>query len=145
MPKRYVRRSICMLMIIAMVFNCNLARAAETMDREEQTSTRSENLATADVTFTISAYGAARIYAGVTGRSGTTKVVMTVKLQKYNTSTSSWERVQNWKVTSYKRLAEFDDVYGLFSHGRYRVRIVTVITADGVDEELAFNSVERVY
>lgn len=145
MPKRYIRQIICMLMVMTMVFNCNLARAAETMDREKQTNTRSDNLLTGDVSFTISAYGAASIFASVTGRSGTTKVVMTVKLQRYNTSTSSWERVQNWKVTANGGPAVFDDVYGLFTHGRYRVRIVTVITRNGVDEELAFNSVERVY
>ncbi|MBE5928648.1 MAG: hypothetical protein E7267_04645 [Lachnospiraceae bacterium] len=144
MPKKYIRRIVCVLMIIATVFNCNYAGATD-IEREGQIDARSDNLLTADVTFTISAYGAASISAGVAGVNGTTKVVMTVKLQRYNTSTSSWERVQNWKVTENGKMAEFEDVYGLFTHGRYRVRIVAVITRNGVDEQIAFNSVEHVY
>ncbi len=143
MLKKYIRRTICMLMIMATVFNCNIASAA--VNPDEQIGTQSINFAEGSVTFTISAYGAASIYANVEGKSGTSKIVMTVKLQKYNTSSGSWERVQNWKVTENGRNATFDDVYGLFIHGRYRVRVVSVLTRNGIDEEIAFNSVERVY
>ncbi len=143
MLKKYIRRTICMLMIMATVFNCNIASAA--VNPDEQIGTKSINLSEGSVIFTISAYGAASIYANVEGKAGTSKIVMTVKLQKYNTSSGSWERVQNWKITENDRSVTFEDVYGLFLHGRYRVRVVSVLTRNGVDEEIAFNSVERVY
>ena len=108
-------------------------------------SVQSVNTAQSSMQLSISASGTASISANVVGKAGTSKIKMTVKLQKYNTTSKSWKKVTSWDKSSNSSNAMFSTSYKLSSKGTYRCKLTASVWKNGTEETVTATSGSQKY
>ena len=98
---------------------------------------KSVNTQTIHAGLSISNAGKASITTSVVGEIGTSKIELTAKLQKYNTSKKSWTTIKSWAKTVQATRGSNNPTYQLTSKGTYRSHITAVVWKDGKSEKLA--------
>lgn len=114
-------------------------------NQETAISARSVCISNARVGFSISTDGTANMSAGVVGRAKTSKIVMKIKLQKYNSSTKAWKDVKTWNKESAVAAISFSKDYALGSKGRYRCKMIANVYCNGVEETITKTSSDVKY
>ena len=79
------------------------------------------------------------------GKIGTSKIELTAKLQKYNTSKKSWTTIKSWAKTVQATRGSNNPTYQLTSKGTYRSHITAVVWKDGKSEKVGASSEKKVY
>ena len=79
------------------------------------------------------------------GKIGTSKIELTAKLQKYNTSKKSWTTIKSWAKTVQATRGSNNPTYQLTSKGTYRSHITAVVWKDGKSEKVGASSKKKVY
>lgn len=108
-------------------------------------SVKSVCVSNARVGFNISSNGNASISAGVIGRANTSKIVMKVKLQKYNSTSKKWNNVKVWDKNSSTSGISFSKTYSLNSKGKYRCKMTATVSCNGTDETVTKTSSSVTY
>ncbi|MCR4605940.1 MAG: hypothetical protein K5639_08095 [Eubacterium sp.] len=104
----------------------------------------SVNVASYSVELNIKS-GVAQISSGVTGRPGTSKIALTVYLQKYDSNRNIWSDVRSWKADSNNSIVRFSKSYDLISKGKYRCKMNASVTRDGKSESVSKISSSKTY
>lgn len=86
---------------------------------------RSVSISTSSAALTIASDGTATVKASVIGKVGVTSTSVVATLQRE--TSSGWEDVATWEVSSTSRIAKVSETYQV-SSGTYRV--VATVTAD---------------
>lgn len=146
MLKNQRKLFICLMLLVAAIISENNVSAATI----EQNATsyivvQSVNTASSRVSLSISNSGTASVSAGVVGKVGTSKIQMTIKLQKYNNSSKSWKKVKSWDKTANSTTASFNATYKLDSKGTYRCKISTAVWKNGSVENVSMTSAKKTY
>ncbi len=118
---------ICAVLTAALLAQPVCAQAAGRNPETPPISVMSSNVTGSSAGLSISSGGKASVSAGVTAKLGTSKIEAVVKLQKYNKSTDSWEKVKKWEETVNSTLYSADKSYSLSSHGTYRVKLTAKV------------------
>ena len=134
----------------AILLTENAVMAAESIEpiilsREPIASVCSTNVSRARAGLSISTSGKATISAGVTGRANTSKIVMEVKLQKYNSSTKKWNNVKIWNKDSSISNISFSKTYSITSKGKYRCKMTATVSCNGTNETVTETSSNVTY
>lgn len=106
---------------------------------------KSVNTQTIHAGLSISNAGKASITTSVVGKIGTSKIELTAKLQKYNTSKKSWTTIKSWAKTVRATRGSNNPTYQLTSKGTYRSHITAVVWKDGKSEKVGASSEKKVY
>lgn len=77
--------------------------------------------------------GQANLESFVAGKNGTSKVVITMYLEKKGKN-DEWKAVKSWSETSNRKEASMKKTYKLTSKGTYRCLVKAEITKDGLTE-----------
>lgn len=123
----------------------NVYAAATGQNITNPISVQSVNTASSSIALNISTSGTASISAGVVGRIGTSKIEITVKLQKYNSSTKSWKKIKSWETTSNSTFASLSKTYTLTSKGTYRAKLTSSVWKDGKAETVTVATGSKKY
>lgn len=91
---------------------------------------------TAQLSFNISDGGVAKSTAVIRGKAGTSKIVMKMFLQKYNSTAKTWSNVQNWETSSQTAICSSAKSYGLKQKGTYRCKVTATVTCNGTAEKV---------
>lgn len=150
MLKKVERQMMGVMLGVALLMTESTVMAAENMalsviNGEQVVSVRSVNVSRARVGFSISSGGNASISSGVIGRAGTSKIVMTVKLQKYNSTTKKWINVKTWNKDTSLSGISFSKTYKLNSKGKYRCKMSATVSCNGSDETVTQTSESVTY
>lgn len=106
---------------------------------------QSVNTASSRIGFSVSNSGTANITAGIVGKVGTSKIQMTVELQKYYSSSKSWKKVKSWNKSYNFTSASFSTSYKLNSKGNYRCKLSAVVWKNGNGENINMTSIKKTY
>lgn len=108
-------------------------------------SVMSINTASSNLAINISNYGVAKISAGVAGKFGTSKISMTVKLQKYDKPTKKWKNIKIWEQTQSGSFSSFSKSYQLTQRGSYRAKLFATVWKNGNSETISFVTNTKYY
>lgn len=146
MLQKQRRRLVCFALLATVLVGGNGASAAAIgQDAENPISVQSINVFYSDIQLNISGTGTANISAGVSGKAGVSKIQMTIKLQKYNSSSKSWTKVKSWDRTVNSANATFNTSYKLGSKGTYRCKMVASVWKNGKEEKISLTSSQKSY
>lgn len=146
MFKKQRKLFICFALLVATIGSGNNVSAATI----EQNGTslilvQSVNTASSRVGLSISNSGTASLSAGVVGKAGTSKIHMSIKLQKYNNSSKSWKNVKSWDKTANSANVLFNTTYKLDSKGTYRCKLSADVWKNGSKESVSITSDKKKY
>ena len=138
-----IKRIVCLLMSLLLLFPLNLVSSAATVTGEIAVQPRFSYTNNTSTSLTITTSGTAYCAADVQGYDGiTTKVYIKMTLQKY--TVLWWSKVETWEGT-------FNNVYGTLSEtaqvgsGRYRVKAeYTVYSGSDYEEITDFTPEKKV-
>ena len=88
--------TIFTLLALILSSGSNVSEAATVQNTTNPISVQSVNTTKACIGINISASGTASISANVMGEIGTSKIKMTITLQKYISASKSWINVHSW-------------------------------------------------
>ena len=137
--------TIFTLLALLLSSGSNVSRAATAQNTTPPISVQSVNTAQMSIGFNISASGTASISSDVIGKIGTTKIKMTITLQKYNSSSKSWTNVNSWEKTSNSTYAAFETSFKLGSKGTFRCKLTSNVWKDGKKETINLTSGTQTY
>lgn len=106
---------------------------------------KSVNTASCRIGLSIANTGTANITAGVVGKVRTSKIQMTIELQKYNSGKKAWQVVKSWNKIFNSTNASFSTSYKLNSKGTYRCKLLATVWKSGKAENLNMISVKKIY
>ena len=136
---------ICAALVAAFLAQPVCAQAAGRNPDSPPILVMSSNVSSSVAGLSISSDGKASVSASVIARIGISKIEAVVKLQKYNKSTDSWEKVKKWEETVNSPSYSVDKSYSLSSHGTYRVKLTAKVWNGGVAETVTKTSAQKVY
>lgn len=137
-----------MLGVAMLMAESTVVAAANTepiISSEPIVSVYSTNVSRTQVGLSISTSGKATISARVTGRANTSKIVINVKLQKYNSTTKKWSNVKIWNKESSISNISFSKTYNVTSKGKYRCKLTATVSCNGADETVTETSSNIIY
>lgn len=134
------------MLLVATMFNGGKVSAA-TIEQNftNPISVQSVNTASSRIGFSITNSGTASITAGIVGKVRTSKIQMTVELQKYISSSKSWKKVKSWNKQFNSTSASFSKSYKLNSKGNYRCKLSAIVWKNGSGEKINMISVKKIY
>ena len=146
MFKKQRKLLIGLMLLVATMFNGGEVSAATIGHNfTNPISVQSVNTASSRIGFSITNSGTASITAGIVGKVGTSKIQMTVKLQKYNSRSKSWKKVKSWNKQFNSTNASFSTSYKINSKGDYRCKLSAVVWKNGTGENINMFSVKKTY
>ena len=137
---RTVKRVVCLLMSLLLLFPLNLVASAASVAEENVVQPRFSYTANASISLAITTSGTAYCVTDVEGNSLATKVYIKMTLQKY--TVLWWSKVETWEAT-------FNDEIGYISEtaqvgsGRYRVKAEITVYSGSDSEEITDYSPEK--
>jgi len=138
---RNVKKIICLLMSLLLLFPLNILASAATVPGENEIQPRLDYTNVAYVSLAISSSGTATCSADAEGYDGiTTKVHIKMTLQKY--TILWWSKVETWEGT-------FNDTFGILTRtaqvgsGTYRVKAEFTVYSGSNSEEITSYSQEK--
>lgn len=150
MFKKARKQMMGIMLGVAMLMTESTIMAAEStepimLSGQPIASVYSTNVSRARVGLSISTSGKATISAGVTGRANASKIVMKVKLQKYNSTTKKWNNVKIWNKDSSISNISFSKTYSITSKGKYRCKMTATVSCNGTNETVTETSSNVTY
>lgn len=140
------KRLVCFALLGAVLVCGNSASAAVIgQDMGNLISVQSVNVDASKVQLDISGIGMANISAYIRGKAGISKIQMTIKLQKYNSSSKSWTKVKSWERTVNSANATFNTSYQLGNKGTYRCKMTASVWKNGKEEKISLTSSQKRY
>ena len=136
---------ICVALSAALLLQPMCAQAAVRNPETSPILPMSSNVTSSKAELSISSGGKASVSASVFAVIGTSKIEAVVKLQKYNKSKDSWEKVKKWEETVNSLAYSANKSYSLSSHGTYRVKLTAKVWNGGVAETVTVTSTQKVY
>ena len=141
----FKKTMICATLAAALLVQPVCAQAAGRNPETPPISVMSSNVTSSSTELIISNGGTANVKAKVMAKLGVNKIEAVVKLQKYNKSTDSWEKVKKWEETVNSTSYSADKSHSLSSHGTYRVKLTAKVWNGGVAETVTKTSAQKVY
>lgn len=132
------------LLALVLSSECYASAAVTGQNTTPPIAVQSVNTSLASVGLNISS-GTASVSANVLGVAGTSKIEITVKLQKYNSNTKSWKNVKSWEKTFNSSGALFSKTYSLTSKGTYRAKLTANVWKNGKVETVTLTSGSKTY
>lgn len=132
------------LLALVLSSECYASAAATGQNTTPPIAVQSVNTNLASVGLNISS-GTASVSASVVGVTGTSKIEITVKLQKYNTSTKSWQKVKSWEKSANSVCTSLGKTYALTSKGTYRAKLTANVWKNGKVETVTLTSGSKTY
>lgn len=137
---------IGLMLLAATIINGGEASAAiKEISFTNPIAVQSVNTASSRIGFSVANSGTANITAGIVGKAGTSKIQMTIELQKYNSSSKSWKKVKSWNKLYNSTSASFSTSYKLNSKGNYRCKLSAVVWKNGNGENINMTSIKKTY
>ena len=137
--------TIFALLALVLSSGISVSAAAIGQNNTNPISVQSVNTSVATAGINISASGTASISASVVGKIGTSKIQITVKLQKYNSTSKSWKKVKSWDKSSNSTNVLFSTSYKLDSKGTYRTKLTASVWKNGTEEVVNLTSGSQTY
>ena len=137
--------TIFALLALILSSGSNVSAATIGQDTTNPISVQSVNTAVASASIGISASGTASMSASVVGEIGTTKIKMTITLQKYNSASKTWTNVNSWEKTANSTFAAFETSFKLGSKGTFRTKLTSTVWRNGKAETITLTSGSKTY
>ncbi len=124
--------------VMGTLLSGSISQAAMLMDGASVTSIVDSN---STVKLSISGTGTATASAHIRGNViDTSKVEVTMKIQKYNTSTKSWKAVKSWTESKRSYRLSISKNYSVSSRGKYRVKVIATLSGTKTETVTKYSS-----
>lgn len=114
--------------------------ASVDFDKVEIHSVGSAATGMTQVQLGISSGGTAKNSVLITGKNGTSKIVVKISLQRYGKESKKWSNVKTWDVTGQTAMVSCTKKYDLSKKGTYRCKVTGTITCNGKNETVTATS-----
>ena len=130
-----VKKSLVAIICFVLLACNSFVSKAVGVDFEEYGGNYLNSINTVSVSAELSIdSGNAKVNCVAAGKRGTSKIEMSVTIEKKSSKGDNWSAVKSWSVTEKGISAKLVKTYKLSSKGTYRCVVKTTITRDGMSE-----------